>query len=254
MLVGGLDKRRLPWQSPIQAKGLEKYVYSARELIDAIGYFTKLNVDSLPVGDTLPVRGLKIVVAAPLTIKSPIIIPAQCIGLEICSTGHCPVYPSGVVSDLFKVGAALVSIHDLLIISLSTTQVFSNFVKVNASLADYLRVLNNHVVADQVFTSDATNDSAGAIVQGNYQQVINNTHSASIVMNGSNCKIMGNVLHDGGGDGITMATGRDCVIMGNDLGGSDITSSGSTGYNTIGLNTQVGTITRHARDAVGLNT
>ena len=254
MAVGGLDKRRLSWQPPIQAKGLERYVYSEKELKDAIGYFTKLNVDSLPIGDTLPVRGLRIVVAAPITLTAAITIPVECIGLEICAAGHCPIYPSKVVDSVFKVKAALVTIRDLLLISLSTAKLFQTFVTVSASQADFLRILNNHVVADRVYVSDATNDSLGAIIENNYQQGITGSGSAPIVINGSNNKVRCNTVVDNGGDGITVVTGSDCVLMGNDLSGSDITTSASSGRNTIGLNTQTGTITRHATDRVGLNT
>jgi hypothetical protein len=72
-----LEKRRLPWQQPIQSKEKEIYVYSYKELIAAISSFT---VSSRQSGRRL---GRCIKIGAPFPIEKTVIIPEGSDGLII---------------------------------------------------------------------------------------------------------------------------------------------------------------------------
>lgn len=229
----------------------QRFVYSEVDFRRAI---TLLLADLTTVGGR-PFSGGGLVFAGTFEVTRPLVIPAECAGVTIFAAARFPIFPVGVVASLFDVRAPLVTIRDLLCASRSATHLFSAFVTVGNSGADHLRVLDNYVVADRVYVESATNDPNDCQVIGNVQSHISGTHAAPIVVHGGRAKIERNNVADGGGDGITVGAGGDFAsIKGNDLRGADITTSASDGHNVIDGNTQCGTITSHATDAVGLNT
>ena len=74
-----------------------------------------------------------------------------------------------------------------------------------------------------------------------------------ITISGQLWVVRGNRLNSSSIIRATAVTGGSSVIAGNLLVGSIITNAGS-GYNTITGNVNVGTLTTHLFDAVGLNT
>lgn len=239
-----------------QASVGERYVRTNAELRAAIGECAAAGQSAgAGAGDVNVPFGFSICMVGPIRISEPIIIPVECSGLHIRQIGRVPLLPDGVVSTVFDVRAALVTIADLLVVSESTADMFTAFVTLGASQADRCRVLHNHVVADQVFLSDASNDATKCIILGNQQQDVNGgAHGAPIVINGSRNTVQANCLEDGGGDAVTVATGSRNRITGNFCNGADITTTASSGYNAVWYNDEVGTLTLHGTDSSGGNT
>lgn len=235
----------------------ERYVRTNAELRSAVGECAAAGQSAgAGAGDVNVPFGFSICMVGPIRISEPIIIPVECSGLHIRQLGRVPLLPDGVVSTVFDVRAALVTISELLVVSESIADMFTAFVTLGATQADRCRVLHNHVVADRVFLSDASNDATRCIIYGNQQQHINDTHYASIVVNGSRNTIEANHLTDadGANDVITVESGARNRINGNFCDGGNITTTASTGNNAVWFNDEVGTLTLHATDSSGGNT
>ena len=235
----------------------ERYVRTNAELRAAIGECAAAGQSSgAGAGDVNVPFGFSICMVGPIRISEPIIIPVECSGLHIRQLGRVPLLPDGVVSTVFDVRAALVTISDLLVVSESIADMFTAFVTLGATQADRCRVLHNHVVADRVFLSDATNDATRCIILGNQQQSVNDTHDAPIVINGSRNTVEANHLADGDGvsDVITVASGARNRIIGNYCDGGDITTTASSGNSAVWFNDEVGTLALHGTDSSGGNT
>lgn len=238
-----------PWDARQQRS--IRYAYSEDDFRRFITLFTQ---EAALVGG-LPFSGGGIVIAGPMSVTKPLVIPAGCGGLTIFAPARYPIYPVGVLDTLFDVRATLVTIRDLFCASRSASNMFTTFVTVGAGGANHLRVLDNYVVADRVYVESAANAPNDCMVRDNVQSKINATHAAPIVVHGGRTKVHGNSVTDGGGDGITVGAGGDfCSIKGNDLRGADITTTASDGSNAVDGNTQCGTLTLHGADAQGLNT
>lgn len=235
----------------------ERYVKTNAELRAAIGECAAAGQTSgAGAGDVNVPFGFSICLVAPIRISEPIVIPVECSGLHIRQLGRVPLLPDGVVSTVFDVRAALVTISDLLAVSESIADMFTTFVTLGATQADRCRVLHNHVVADRVFLSDASNDATKCLIIGNQQQHVNSTHDVPIVINGSRNTVEANHLanSDGATDVITVASGARNRILGNYCDGGGITTTASGGYNAVWFNDEAGAITLHATDSSGGST
>ena len=248
----GLDRRRLGWQQPIQSKQIERYVYSFEELIDAIGWYSaqneKYGITTLPECLT----GFRIVIANHIALKRGIIIPSYCPGLHITGIAFSPFLPEANISTLFTNYAPIV-ISNLFVADSANGVFVDTFYKPASTNANYSKIVGNDVQCDKLYVHNSITTNH-VVIDNNRVYEVSGTHDAPIQLRGSHCKVIHNYLEDGGGDGITLPVGQDNVISGNHLGGADITTSASSGRNTIYGNTQVGTITKHATDASGLNT
>lgn len=208
--------------------------------------------------------GGAIVLAAPFKVKAPIIIPGKAVGLRIRGIGY-PIHANepdqGV---LFDVRAPYVRIEGIFAYGVASA-FFNTFAELNAGgYADRASTValypNNCTVreciayTDRLFVDATAGNADDCRVLDCECIEANATHYAPVYIDSSDCRVVRCGLPDGGGDTITVgANGERAKIVDNDCGGGDITTSASAGYNKIDGNTQAGTISSHATDAVGMN-
>ena len=233
-----------PWDTRQQRS--VRFVYSEDDIRRALTFFKQATTTV----DGQLFSGGAIVVAAPITVSRPIVIPTQCGGLTISSPARYAITPSGVVDTLFEVNGVHITIRDLYVRSRSTSKMFTAFITTGDDTANYLRVLDNVVYADRLYVENATFNPNYCHIRGNTLTGISASFSAPVLIYGQRTSIIDNrLLTDGGGDAITLSTGaRFCAVTYNILRGADITTSASDGQNTVKGNTHRGTITLHAND------
>lgn len=245
---------RRPILPPIGLQSVFREVRTEDELRQAL-----TPVDAGTTAALVANTGRRIVIAAPITLKAPIVIAATLPGTTIEAHGHIPIYCGVDGIDAFDVRAALVTLRGLLITGTSLTGTtslgeFATCVRVRAN-ADFCRVLDCHT-----FDCDAllvVEDTAGeGMLRGCAVGVTSSANADCVTIDAAGWRIEHNIL-DGAGTGLAVevtANGGRCSIVGNDCGTAGITTSASAGLNTISANTRAGAVTNHATDAVGLNT
>lgn len=203
--------------------------------------------------------GRRIVIAAPITLKASVVIAATLPGTTIEAHGHIPIYCGVDGIDAFDVQAALVTLRGLLLTSTTLTGAaslgeFATCVRVRAN-ADFCRVLDCHTYdCDSLLVAE---DTAGeGMIRGCAVGVTSSATANCVTIDALGWRIEHNILD---GSGVALAVevtvnGGRCAIVGNDCATDGITTSASSGSNTISANTRAGTIANHATDAVGLNT
>lgn|GEM_PF-5846586 len=205
--------------------------------------------------------GRRIVIAAPITLKSPVVIDETLPGTTIESHGYLPIYCGVAGITAFDVRAPLVTLRGLILASPDITGTGSGITFGTAfqlaATADNARILDAHVFGCDVMVDGASGcnrvrvrgcalaiggsavDQWGIRFDGRAWQITENELDAS----GAGVAVLGG------------ASSERSAIVGNYCGGAGIDTSAGLGSNTIGANTLAGTVTAHATDdALGGNT
>lgn len=193
------------------------------------------------VNDGFPVvnSGRRIVITAPIALKSPIIIDASLPGTVIESHGRLPI--TCLVDDIecFIVNAAGCVLRDLLILS-GDTGSFQFGVVVNAGplwINDVVALTKRGFISGSAGVGDVK-------VRGCYAARSGSSTYTGIVYNGQRWHIGANTLEGAGGAVAVRAgaSGGFSSIVANSLGGDGITTNAGVGSNTISANTDTGAI------------
>lgn len=199
-------------------------------------------------------RGAGLVIAAPIFVYRPFIIPPRARGLSIRSAGYAPITPKAALDYLFLVDAVAVTLDHIMCSAESESVFATTFAQVGDSdfAGDFFTMRDCLCVNDRLFVD--TVGAARAQILWNRQNSVSATFAAPIVAD-ARARIIGNELDDGGGDAITLtANASRCAILMNNCDGAEITTSASGGLNSINSNTDVGAVNRHLTDKVGSNT
>lgn len=199
--------------------------------------------------------GRRIVIAAPITLKSSIIIDASLPGTVIESHGYVPLTCLVDDVDAITVRAILCTIRGLLFTSKAidgsvVTDRFRYCVKVEAG-GDDVRVEDCHAFDIGGLVFGDTGANAG-FVTGCHTAVMSGDNVDCISIDGANWRVHHNILK-ASGTGVVIrvgANGEKTAIIGNDLNGQEVHTSASLGSNFIVGNTDDGTLTTHATDIV----
>ena len=240
---------RRPILPPIGLQSVFREVRTEDELRQALTPTSTTTVAALANS------GRRIVIAGPITLKSPIVIPPELIGVTIEGHGSMPLHCGVNGIDAFDIRASLVTIRGLVLYGTPTKRWARAFVLDSES--DLCRIFDNHVTQAIQLVVDEGVGLADYVWIGNNSVVSPGSGGDIISVDSFGWRVTGNILILGGtpvavGVG---ANGGRCAITGNDCGAGDITTSASTGSNTISANTNVGAVTAHATDdALGGNT
>lgn len=206
--------------------------------------------------------GGRIMICAPFTVSSPIIIPPEAPGITICAASMVPIRSRGNLSTLFDVRAEFFAVEGLFVDADSAGNGFTTFVTLTGNAASgrsgtFCTVRGNRVMVDRILVDASAGDcSDGQLVDNIQVNELNGSHSASVFIDSNRWLVRGNTIKDGGGDSITIdANASECRVIGNDLGFGDYTSTASSGGNTFSGNVRTGVVTAHATDdTLGGNT
>lgn len=201
--------------------------------------------------------GRRIVITAPITLKSPIIIDASLPGTTIESHGMLPITPASAGFDAFIVRAKLCTIRDMLIYFADVDGAliaFRRAVTVESSANISFRMRDVEAYVDESLVIDE-GTSRGSI-EGCMLIGLGGVAADGVHFNGLGWRIQGNALSAVAGSAAVRSgtAGATSAIVGNFCGNRAIDTSAGIGSSTISANTTVSTITNHATDAVGLNT
>lgn len=290
---GGLQRRRLSFQQPLQSKGAQRVVYSEKELLSALA--------DLP-GPEQNCYGKGISLVGPIQVSKTIVLGAQHSGLTINSPSRAVIQtaPGVTLSTWIETTRAVsreIILRDFVFGSqFNATVVFKpreatliiGMVVLEEATGLQLQTLVDASDTSQLVHVEGCHcylgDNAPILVKdtanlfGYYLNVVNNvgfTGDNGMVNVGPaignisgniDCGIItvGNVVGAGSSymqiignntvNGIVVASEAEyCSIIGNSMQGGDITSNASLGNNTIVGNTNVGVLTSHGTDQVGLN-
>ena len=245
---------RRPILPPIGLQSVFREVRTEDELRQAL-----TPLDTGTTAALLANTGRRIVIAGPITLKSPIVI-AGLPGTTIESHGKLPVFCGVDGIDAFDVRSPLCTIRDLLITSPDVTGTSSGIGFARAVV--FKAGANNGRLLDvDVFGCDSLvvgEDGADSChVRGCEVLVTSSNNANAVTVDGTDWRITANTL-DGAGTGLAVevtTNGGRCAIVGNDCGTAGITTSASAGSNTISANTRAGVVTAHGTDdALGGNT
>ena len=199
--------------------------------------------------------GRRIVIAAPITLKSSIIIDASLPGTVIESHGYVPLTCLVDDVDAITVRAILCTVRGLLFTSKAidgsvVTDRFRYCVKVEAG-GDDVRIEDCHAFDIGGLVLGDTGANAG-FVTGCHTAVMSGDNVDCISIDGANWRIHHNILK-ASGTGVVIrvgTSGEKTAITGNDLNNQEVHTSASLGSNFIVGNTDDGTLTTHATDIV----
>jgi hypothetical protein len=204
--------------------------------------------------------GRRIIITAPITLKSKVVIDASLPGTIIQSNGYLPITCGTDGIDAFEVQAALCTISGLFLTSAAfgggtSAGEFATCVRVKANAA-FCRVLDCHILdCDSVLVVEDT--ASEGILRGCEVGATSTANADCVIIDANGWRVQGNIL-DGAGTGVAIrvtANGSRTAIVGNDMATDGITTSASLGLNTISANTRAGVVTAHATDdALGGNT
>ena len=207
--------------------------------------------------------GRRIVIAAPITLKSSIIIDASLPGTVIESHGAVPIYPGVDGMDAFVIRAPLVSIRGLLLYADAGRSfgwgrafVLQNGTVVAGQLVDPVKanISQIHLVGgDQLLVDETGNDASdGVLAECVVEQFDGVPNVDCVSINSVGWRIHHNILK-ASGTGVVIrvgTSGEKTAITGNDLNGQEVHTSASLGSNFIVGTTDDGTLTTHATDIV----
>jgi hypothetical protein len=204
--------------------------------------------------------GRRIIITAPITLKSKIVIDASLPGTVIEANGYLPIICGNDQIDAFVVRAPLCTLSGLLFTSATlsgaaTLGEFLTCVRVEGT-ASSCRVLDCHTYdCDSMLVVES--GASEGMLRGCAVGAGSASAADCVTIDASGWRVMGNVLDSGGG-GLAVrvtANGGRCAIVGNDCSSDGITTSASLGNNTISANTRAGAVTAHASDdTLGGNT
>ena len=207
--------------------------------------------------------GRRIVIAAPITLKSSIIIDASLPGTVIESHGAVPIYPGVDGMDAFVIRAPLVSIRGLLLYADAGRSfgwgrafVLQNGTVVAGQLVDPVKanISQIHLVGgDQLLVDETGNDASdGVLAECVVEQFDGVPNVDCVSINSVGWRIHHSILK-ASGTGVVIrvgTSGEKTAITGNDLNNQEVHTSASLGSNFIVGNTDDGTLTTHATDIV----
>ena len=199
--------------------------------------------------------GRRIIITAPITLKSKVVIDASLPGTIIQSNGYLPITCGTDGIDAFEVQAALCTISGLFLTSAAfgggtSAGEFATCVRVKANAA-FCRVLDCHILdCDSVLVVEDT--ASEGILRGCEVGATSTANADCVTIDASGWRVEGNIL-DGAGTGVAIrvtANGSRTAIVGNDMANEGITTSASGGLNFIVGNTRAGVLTTHGTDIV----
>lgn len=211
--------------------------------------------------------GRRIVITAPITLHSPIIIPETMPGTIIESHGFIPLSAGVDGIDAFVIRAPLVIIRDVLLYAdLTNNRRYNRAFVMNGGAVvagtsvdpTSARIINVEALGVNQFLVDETTNDAGDgwIDRCSMQRFANDVNADGISLNSADWRITNSKMR-GVGTGIALrvgSSGSRTLIMGNYFGGDGVDTSASIGgANVISSNVDAGTIVNTATDRVGLN-
>jgi len=209
--------------------------------------------------------GRRIVIAAPITLHSTIVIPETLPGTIIESHGFLPLSPGVDGIDAFEIRTPLVIIRDVLLYADATNNRRFNraFVMVDTGAVSGVgpisaRIINVDAFGVNQFLADDTTSGAddGWIDRCSMQRFANDVNTDGVSLNSPDWRVTNSKMQ-GVGTGIALRVGLSgsrTLIMGNEFSGDGVdTSASSFGSNVISSNVNTGTIVNTATDRVGLN-
>lgn len=247
---------RRPFMPPIGLQAVFREVRTEDELRQAL---TPTSV--APITQTLANVGRRIVIAAPITLKAPIVIAPQMAGTVIESHGYLPITCAVDGIDAFDVRAPLVTLRGLLITSpaidgVSGGLAFDRAVRISTGGSE-CRVIDVHGFGVDCLVEGAAGVDGCQVRHSTIGAGGNGTDRFGVIFDGTGWRIHGNSLQ-GAGTGVAVYGGTSSgssSIVGNDCSGAGIATSAGAGSNTISANTNAGAVTAHATDdALGGNT
>lgn len=225
------------------------------DLVNAIGLATSRGLSS----NGMPIAGTIIEIVKPLTFLRPIIIPAECAGITIQSSGVVPLFADGDVDFAF---ISYAEDTRLLGLHCEGNEDLTGFV--GFAQFDFTGISGGFTVDDCAFTSSQTAASSVFVdtVDNGVRKarISNNTASGTGItgtfcsMSGFGCLVIGNNSEDFDTFFITNdAAAGSNVVVANNVGSGDIDTTVGGGRNTIAANTNSVNILNQVTDRVGLN-
>lgn len=211
--------------------------------------------------------GRRIVITAPITLHSPIIIPETMPGTIIESHGFIPLSAGVDGIDAFVIRAPLVIIRDVLLYAdLTNNRRYNRAFVMNGGAVvagtsvspSGARIINVEAFGVNQFLVDETTSDAddGYIDRCSMERFANDVNVDGVSLNSPDWRITNSKMQ-GVGTGIAVrvgSSGSRTLIMGNYFGGDGVdTSASAGGANVISSNVDAGTIVNTATDRVGLN-
>lgn len=222
-------------------------------------------VDVTSTAALLANTGRRIVIAAPITLHSTIVIPETLPGTIIESHGFLPLSPGVDGIDAFEIRTALVMIRDVLLYAdLTNSRRFNRaFVMVDTGAIAGVspsgaRIINVDALGVNQFLVDETTNQAddGWIDRCSMQRFANDVNTDGVSLNSPDWRVTNSKIQ-GVGTGIALrvgSSGSRTLVMGNQFSGDGVdTSASAGGANVISSNVDTGTIVNTATDRVGLN-
>lgn len=189
------------------------------------------------------VSGIRVVIANPIGIKSPVVVWGQ--GILIEGHGKNAIFPlSDSMDCLFDLSqnSFFVTIKSLTFSNPNKVINPVSAIKSYGFGAGYLSVTDCYFDSAASYAVDA---GLNSIIYGN------RIFGSNILLSGEGCNVFGNFVF---GQIIAASTSGNNSISMNNMSGLNIDTSASLGGNSIVGNTNVGTIANTATDAVTSNT
>lgn len=219
-------------------------------------------VDVTTTAALLANTGRRIVIAAPITLKAPIEIPAEMPGTVIEAHGFVPITCAVDGIDAFVIHAPLCTLRGLLIVTKDIDGVsaadaeWRNIVTVKAG-GDHARIYDVYGYGCQTLVYGDDGVDEVHVINCDFAVASSTGNGPGIHWGGLAWHIGFNHLR-GSGTGLAIegnGSSERSTIIGNNCNGNGIDTSTGAGYNTIVGNANAGTITHHAtQDAVSANT
>ena len=253
--AGGLGRRRLSFQQPIQSKQKEVFVFSEKELVDAIGSLV-IETRNFPGVEKGFFPGKVIKIGKSFTITKTIEIPGECFGLIIDGT-NTSLSPSVNGMTAFIINGPFVTLKNLVLggaFEFVTQSYFGTLVELTG-FCNKTTIDNNTIIsAQRLVDGRLATDLSALTITGNSCYV----RDVPTWVELANCTrgiITNNVFRRfGAGRGVVLLSGCENVIINNNyMNGMTYESSLSDGGNVFVGNSNIGTITAHATDTVWPN-
>jgi hypothetical protein len=212
-------------------------------------------LDGSSVAALVANTGRRIIITAPITLKSKIVIDASLPGTVIESNGYLPIICGNDQIDAFVVRAPLCTLSGLLFTSATlsgaaTLGEFLTCVRVEGT-ADFCRILDcNTFDCDSLLVVE--DGASEGMLRGCAVGVTSSANADCVTIDAAGWRVEHNIL-DGAGTGVAIrvtANGERTAIVGNDMASDGITTDASVGINFIVGNTRAGALTTHATDIV----
>ena len=249
-------------QQPVGSGQFSQQVRSYDELVAAIGRIVANRPTSALDLSLQTGTGTEILIAGPIIVRSPIVLPSMASGTLIRSAGRTPLIVTSTLAHVFEIDCASVTLSGLFCAVDGRGPSVGSFVVPGSSsyAAAYLRVMDCAVQADRLFVDSAAYNFPVMLRHNEMQRYRTANNGFQVDLQRAQCVVDGNSLDPGnlGSDVIRVQAGGGssgyCSIVGNFCNGGDIDTSAAGGGCVVAGNRLTGTLTTHAADAVGLNT